>query len=327
MKPRVLVLGGTGFVGQALTRRLLQEGCWTPVVAARHRPAVTSTDLNAEFITMDIRNQAALRVAMKDIQAVVNCVMSDASSIAQGTSHLTNTAMHSNKPPLVHLSTMSVYGRATGRVTEDHPLQGDAGWYCVAKIEAERHMEAYRQKGGYANILRPGCIYGPGSTMWTERPARWLLSGRLGDLGVAGDGWSNLVHINDVVQAVVHCLGQFGDVHTSGNYNLAAPDSPRWNTYFIDLALALGATPVKRISKRYLAIESQLIAPPLKIAKRILYSVSRGKKKLPEGMPPSLLALWRQDIRLDCTAATRDLGIKWTPYTQGIRDCVEAITV
>ena len=40
-----------------------------------------------------------------------------------------------------------------------------------------------------AAILRPALVYGRGSALWSERVARLLRAGRLGDLGAAGDGF------------------------------------------------------------------------------------------------------------------------------------------
>ena len=96
-----------------------------------------------------------------------------------------------------------------------------------AKCEAEAHMLTYARAGGTVVMLRPGCVWGPGSDLWVGRIGRLLRSRRLGDLGAAGDGWTNLVHVDDVCKAAVAALGLVqprGEIRT---YNLAAPDSPR----------------------------------------------------------------------------------------------------
>jgi hypothetical protein len=102
-------------------------------------------------------------------------------------------------------------------------------------------------------------------------------------------------------------------------FNLAAPDSPRWNEYFVDLALALGATPVRRLGRRRLQLDAWLAGPPLKMLHRAFKYAGLPCAQLPDPMPPSLLRLWSQHIHLDATQASQQLGLAWTPYAQGLQ--------
>jgi nucleoside-diphosphate-sugar epimerase len=180
-------------------------------------------------------------------------------------------------------------------------------------------MSAFAREGGQLVTLRPGCVYGPGSQLWVERLGRWLRSRRVGDLGLAGDGWSNLVHIDDVCQAAAQALEL--PVSSGGNlaFNLAAPDSPRWNVYLRDLAIATGAIPVRRVSPRRLWIDSAIFGPPLKALERLLDAAHLPHEWLPEPLPPSVLRLWRQEIRLNVQAATDILRVTWTGYEAGLQ--------
>ena len=77
-------------------------------------------------------------------------------------------------------------------------------------------MRKYVHDGGDAVILRPTCVFGPGSTQWTTRIARLLKARRIGDLGSAGDGGCNLAFIDDVVAAVLAALDASSDVSGAG---------------------------------------------------------------------------------------------------------------
>lgn len=314
---KVLVLGGSGHIGKRLLETL--TGTSRDSLTGASRGVAVSLPSGVDWIKLDTCNVSELKAALQGFDAVVNCVAGDGRSISQGTQALTDAARQAGNPRIIHLSTMSVYGPVEGNVREDAPLNPELGWYGRAKCAAEHHIGNYARQGGEAVVLRPGCVFGPNSELWVGRIARWLRAGRLGDLGVGGDGWSNLVHVDDVCQAVVAALRlpiKPGDVPA---FNLAAPDSPRWNTYFVDLALALQLTPVRRISRRQLQLDSWMAAPPLKLAQMAAKRFRWPASVLPDYMPPGLMSLWAQHIHLDSTKANQQLGLVWMPYAAGLQ--------
>jgi nucleoside-diphosphate-sugar epimerase len=139
--------------------------------------------------------------------------------------------------------------------------------------------------------------------------ARLLLARRLGDLGAAGDGYCNLVHVADVAKAVTRALE---DRRADGGvFNLSTPEPPTWNEFLIRYATALRAVPVRRISRRRLKIEAKLLAPPLKIAEILGRACKLDVRSLPPPIPPSLLRLMSQEIRLDTRRVESALGLRW----------------
>lgn len=314
---KVLVLGGSGHIGKRLLEALAGASGDRPTGASRGFAVPPPSGV--DWIALDTCNVSELTTALRGFDAVVNCVAGDARSISQGSQALTEAARQAGNPRIVHLSTMSVYGPVEGHVREDAPLNPELGWYGRAKCQAEHHIGQYARQGGKAVVLRPGCVFGPGSELWAGRIARWLQAGRIGDLGVGGDGWSNLVHVDDVCQAAVAALRLPVKPGELPVFNLAAPDSPRWNTYFVDLALALRLTPVRRIRHRQLQLDSWLASPPLKLAQMLSKRLQWSASALPDYMPPGLVGLWAQHIRLDATQASHRLGLVWTPYAAGLQ--------
>jgi len=311
---RVLVLGGSGYVGSRLCALLRDSGWATPVCASSRR-----TSTGVESVRVDTRDPAAMADALRGIDAVVNCVAGNASAIGEGARVLTRAALAAGCRRLVHLSSMSVYGTAEGRIDESRAIDGAPGWYARAKCEAEEHVAAFAAQGGAAVVLRPGCVWGPGSELWVGRIARFLQARRLGDLGVAGDGWSNLVHVDDVGQAVLAALRGTDARPGVRAYNLAGPDSPRWNEYFVDLALAIGATPVRRLPALQLRLDAMLAGPPLKVAEILGRRWPGGARFMPPPMPPNLLGLWERHLHLDASRAERELQLHWTPYAVALQ--------
>jgi nucleoside-diphosphate-sugar epimerase len=311
MAVRVLILGASGFIGWHVSATLARTDWAFPVLASRRRPP-SPAPARSESVILDATDEAALSKAATGAEAVVNCIAGDPKSMVASARALIAVAAQANNPPrIVHFSSMAVYGSAPGDVDESIPMVPDSGAYAAAKIRIEELCADQPN----VLLLRPGIVYGPRSSQWSERIALWLLSHRIGDLGAAGDGYCNLVYIDDVVAAVAAALW----APQGGTYNLAAPNPPTWNEYFVAYAKALGAVPARRISRRHLLLESKLLAPPLKIAELAVRAARLRGLALPPPMPPSLLALFRQRIRLNSTKATEQLGLRWTPLDEGLQ--------
>jgi nucleoside-diphosphate-sugar epimerase len=314
---KVLVLGATGHVGRRLVSYLDAQGYQT-IAASRGR---LSADIPAH-VTLDSLNLEALTHHLKAVDVVVNCVAGDKHSIAKGADILVKAAMAAGMPKIIHLSTMSVYGGSEGNITENHSFDPSYGWYAAAKCEAEAYMHQYAEAGGQVISFRPGCVHGPGSHLWVSRPANLLKTYRLGDLGDAGDGWSNLVHVDDVVKAIGIAINLPAKQGQSLQYNLAAPDSPRWNKYLFDLANAIEATPIKRISRLQLKIDSKIYSPAIKIAQIASRKLKINSGWLPEPLPPSLVRLFDQHIFLNSEKFSQEYGFTYISYSESLQDSV-----
>jgi 2-alkyl-3-oxoalkanoate reductase len=314
MKKSILILGARGFIGRNVLTSLARAE-WCNPIAGVHRASGHNYQFPPRIV--DATSVASVVASMEGVDAVVNCVAGNADAIVSGAKALIEAATRQKSPPrVIHLSTMSVYGSAEGSVDESARLQGDLGPYSAAKVAAEAVIAAYP----HAVIFRPGCVFGPESDQWATRIARLLNAHRLGDLGTAGDGCCNLVDVKDVALAIVRALE---NPHVDGQvFNLAISNAPSWNEFLIRYALALKATPVSRISGRRMRIETKLLAPPLKIIE-ILARKSGLNLQLPLPLPPSLLRLMAQDIRLNCRAAESALKITWKNLDESLSETAQ----
>jgi nucleoside-diphosphate-sugar epimerase len=250
---------------------------------------------------------------MQGVDAVVNCVAGDSDSIVAGARVLFEScAKVTPQPRIVHMSTISVYGTATGTVDENAPLRGDWDAYSAAKAEAERLAQMCTS----VVFLRPGVVYGPGSRMWTERIGHWLIARRLGDLGAAGQGYCNLVHVDDVVAATLLALRHTGIEGEA--FNLSLPVPPSWNEYFLRFATALGI-PFRPISRSRLLVEQFVLAPPLKVAE-IVANASGSNWRLPAPISPGFVRLCGHTLRQGVEKAERVLGMQWKPLDAGLQE-------
>ncbi|WP_020648760.1 NAD-dependent epimerase/dehydratase family protein [Solimonas variicoloris] len=319
MSARILVLGGSGYIGQQVARALAAGGGAQVIVASRRPRAVPGQ----RALALDARNADALAGVIGGVDAVVNCVTGAPADIRANADALAATLRRQARAPrLVHLSSMAVYGASTGRVDEGSPLAPQSGYGC-AKRDAE---EALRRCANTV-LLRPGCVYGPGSLQWSVRIAQLLRERRLGDLGAAGDGCCNLVHVDDVVAAVRQALYRDGVAGRTFNLSLADAELPTWNEYFVEFARRLGAVPVARIAARRLPFETQLLAPLLKLAELGLRQLGVDASGLPPAITPSMRTLWQQRIRLDSRRAAAELVLRWKPLDEGLAETAASLRV
>lgn len=299
MEQRVLILGAGGFVGAQALARLPLARLGLPVVAGTRRPlpgAVAQRRVEAT-------DPASLAAALEGITDIVNCVAGAPAEMLAGVRALCAVA---GPRRIIQVSSMAVYGPASGLVPEDAPLD-PRGDYAESKAAAEGVLRAHVAAGGEAVMLRAGCIHGPGSEQWTGRPARLLRQGRLGDLAAAGDGICNLTSVADLVSAMAAALARPGV--NGAAFNISDPDPGDWNAYLLALARAIGATPIRRLPGWQVKAE-KLAAFPLK-AGEIL-----GRKlrlRTPEPIPPSLWRLFGQETTLDHRRADAELGFARQP--------------
>jgi nucleoside-diphosphate-sugar epimerase len=307
-------LGATGFIGKRVLDALRSSDWASPVAASRRRADPAAAD-RTEWVQLDATDPQQLQRALEGVTAVVNCVLGNSRTIVDGARALFSVAGGMREPPrIVHFSSVAVYGEAAGDVDESAAPVGRLSAYGAAKFETERLAAG----NPFIITLRPGIVYGPGGGQWSGRIAQLLFAHRLGDLGRGGDGYCNLVYIDDVVEAVLRAL-RLPNTEAKA-FNLSLPDPPTWNEYLLRYAAALGAVPVSRIGQRRLHLESTLMAPPQKIAEIIAGKLApRLARRLPQPIPPSLVRLFRQEIRMKVGLAEQVLGLRWTPLEEGLR--------
>jgi 2-alkyl-3-oxoalkanoate reductase len=310
-RQRILVLGASGFIGRRVVKRLAASD-WAVPVAASHRTAL-GVGTSSEAMRFDASRSDQMQDAVRGVAGIVNCITGDPKTIIASARALFGACSRLTSPPrIVHLSTMMVYGSAEGTIDESGELRPDWNSYSAAKIEVEQMSRTYKS----VVLLRPGIVYGPQSPIWSGRIGRWLLQHRLGNLGAAGLGFCNLVHVDDVVEAVHRALRTPGIEGEA--FNLSLPLPPTWNDYFRQFAQALGAS-FGPISRARLIIEQHLLAFPLKIADFVSPKMPFYWRP-PEPIRPWLLRLCAQPLRLDVRKAETMLGMQWRPLEDGLQE-------
>lgn len=315
----ILVAGAGGFVGRRLVEKLHAEG--RPVIAGVRKPRDGFARLGIEQRVFDAEKPETLAPALAGVTHVVNCIMGSPAVMVGSTRNLLDASIKAGVQRFVHFSSIAVFGNAEGEIDDDFPVGQNVDAYGQAKIDCEHLVRKAQQEGLRTVILRPALIYGPGSEQWTARIARLLRWSRLGDLGAAGDGICNLIHVDDVVAAAIAALDRPEAANRA--FNLAMAEAPNWNRYLMDFGHSLGFTPVFRVPGRNLRIETKLVAIPLKIAEIVTGKFGFGQRLVPDLISPSLGRLFNLEARYHSARADIVLGPPAVGYAEGLRQSAD----
>jgi predicted dehydrogenase/nucleoside-diphosphate-sugar epimerase len=212
----VLVTGGTGFIGQRLVHRLLDEGQRVRVFARRALPPSLADHPRIEVVIGDLGDRDCVRRAVSGVGVVyhLGAAMRGSGpeferSTVTGTQHVIDASLDEGVSTFVYMSSLAVIdtdaGRGRDAITEASALEtrpDERGHYTRTKLAAEHLvLAAVRDRGLRAILLRPGEVVSADKPLLTPGVAQ-RIGGMLVVLG-SGRVRLPLVHIDDVVDAMV----------------------------------------------------------------------------------------------------------------------------
>jgi UDP-glucose 4-epimerase len=234
---RVLVTGGSGFIGSHVVDRLLMRGHQPIIFDLRH---ARRDDLDAvECVTGDILDGASLRAAMRSCDGVIHlAAVADVDQVAldplhadlvntRGTAMVLAAARDEKIRHVVYGSTIWVYGNAPGAqvLDEDVLLTSPDHFYTATKLAGEMYCRSYGQMYGLEpTILRFGIPHGPRARAATV-VAKFVARARAGEpISINGDGHQarQFVYVEDLADGVVAALSEDARGRT---YNLVGDEA------------------------------------------------------------------------------------------------------
>jgi nucleoside-diphosphate-sugar epimerase len=200
----------------------------------------------------------------------------------------------------VHLSTVAVYGRQEGSVSETVPSAPGSNDYGSSKVETEEICAEYGRRGLAITVLRPTIVYGPYSDLWTVEFAQRLLVGKWFLPKRYTQGICNLVYVDDLVNAVVLSLDN--DNAIGQTFIVNGGERPTWNEYFHALNDALGLPPLRPASTLRSRIKAGVTMPVRKTAKFVL-----------KRFQPSIMRLYQRSNVAKAFMRSAEAAIKNAP--------------
>jgi UDP-glucose 4-epimerase len=257
---KVLVSGGSGFIGSHVVDKLLEAGHEPRIldlVASPHHP-----DLDA--VLGDLCVPEISRAALVGCDVVIHlAALADVDKVAtdpaetdrvntRGTQVLLEAARDARIGRFVFASTIWVYGDAAGpeAVDEDMPLGLPKHFYTATKIAGEMYTASYGELYDLEwTILRFGIPYGPRARPSAVLPAftAKALAGQ--PLTIAGDGMQSrrFVYVEDLADGIVAAL-----VPVAANrvYNLVGRENTSVRAIARAVRDVVGDVPIEHIPGR-----------------------------------------------------------------------------
>jgi dihydroflavonol-4-reductase len=232
----ILVTGGSGFVGHAVVRLLVAEGCR---VRALVRPATSADPLHAlgvEVVEGDLTDPPSLRAAVDGCDGLYHVAadyrlwVPDPACMIQvnvdGTRHILEAASDAGVKRVVYTSSVAVLGlrgdRRPADESEGTRLEDMIGPYKRSKFLAEAEVRRVaRERRLPVVIVNPSTPAGPGDRKPTPT-GRMIVDAASGRMPAFVDTGLNIVHVDDVARGhlLAYDKGEVGERYILGGEDL-----------------------------------------------------------------------------------------------------------
>lgn len=206
------VTGGSGFIGGALIRRLVDEGWTVRALARSDRSAEAVRERGAEPVMGDLDDVAAMSGGADGADVVFHCAASLGEwgtreyferANVQGTRNALTAAREAGARRFVHVGTEAAVtdGTPMVRIDETRPLTpGSKALYCATKAQAEQLVRD--AEGIEWVVIRPRLVWGPGDTTILPGLSEAMRSGRFAWIG-GGRHLTSTTHVENVVEGLM----------------------------------------------------------------------------------------------------------------------------
>lgn len=315
---KVFMTGATGYIGQRLASRLLQDGHEVHALL-RHDPEYSTFKTEAFHAHHgDIKNYDSVVKAMDGCEVVFHLAAlarvwsKDADDFYDinvvGTDHVMQGALACGIRKVVFTSSAAVYGSTSEAPVAEERFGQQKFFtdYECSKFLAEEKIQHYVRKGLNVVIVHPTKVFGPG--IWTESNAvsriiKEYVEGQWHFIPGSGKMVANFSFIDDVVQGHILAMqkGKSGEKYILGGENLS------FNDFFRRLKIAS--------RKYFLTIRVPYVF-------MMLYAWQEEIFAWLFSVQPKITRAWikkyNQSLSLSSEKARRELGYTITPFDSGL---------
>jgi farnesol dehydrogenase len=315
---KILVTGGTGFLGRRLVERL--AALETPVRVMVREPARADFSQNVEVVRGDMLEPMTLDAALEGVSRVFHCAslvkvwvkdeaLFDRVNV-EGFALLLRYARARGVERVLYTSSFMALGPTDGKTAdEETPYPSEyrpRGGYERTKFIAEALARQAARDGLDLVSVYPGVIYGPGPMTDGNLLGGLLLRFFQKNLpGIVGPGdkrWC-CAYVEDVVEGMLRAMERGA---AGGRYILGGENRTLAEVFRLVKAWT-GRKPPRRIP--------YFLADVVGYAKWARAEIF----KKPPDLVPSVVEIFRHEWAYESTRARRELDYRVTPFEEGLR--------
>jgi dihydroflavonol-4-reductase len=264
---RVLITGGTGFVGANLAEALLKRKCYVRILRRSTSDLRALAGIDVQHAIGDVRDSTSLKEAMHACDTVVHTAAivkfwkarwkEQFAVNVEGTRNVINACISEGVERLIHVSSIAALGHPQNQQPADETTAfnwEEAAGYKHSKRLAELEVLEGVKKGLNAVIVNPSVIVG-------ERDVNFHGGSLLTNVAKGTtlfyiDGGMNVVYVGDVVRGILGAAdkGRTGERYILGGENLTTRE-----VFSRTAALIGGRAPIMRIPTPLLHVVTRII--------------------------------------------------------------------
>ena len=297
MKKTALITGGSGYFGEVLTRKLLENGFDCSILDVNSPDAELTKNVN--FIQADIRDLESVTKSCKNVDYIFHNVaqvplaknkkLFDSVNYT-GTKNILEAAKKNNCEHFVYTSSSAIYGVPKSNPVTESTMPNPMEDYGKAKLNGENACLNY-EKNFKVSVIRPRTILGHGRLGIFQILFEWVYRNQNIPVFDQGENIYQFIHSDDLAQACIQTV----KLSKNGCFNIG---TDRYSTMKDLLQDLIDFSQQKSLIK---SLPSSLVVPCMKIANNLGIS--------PLG--PYHALMYGKSMYFDISKAKQDLS--WTP--------------